>query len=661
MASYELKGPTAVKWGYGSNNWQTISSGGTYSFGKTSSGVNYVAMFQFTIPSGITNISQIILYAYGYPNTDGGAIAGRTTVARLSTSTPYNTSGSTTVNQWVNFTGYLSQSNTNAIKTPLGNTYRTYSYAFTSGLSTLTAGSKIFVYILGVDNSSYSDALRTTQYPYLDITYGNTTPTTYRITYYKNDGSGTSSTPSDQSALTSGSSYTLKYLSQLGWSRSGYTFKGWGSSSSATSTSSAGTSKTCYGNTSWYAIWTQDAVQYTVKFYPGDHATVSNTSANAISRTYTKGGSLTLLSNNAFTGETSYTYYTTNYYLQGGDVTSYNYPSSSSNYTRSGSASNYCYSVRDDKKSSYSYEYWRGSDTSGVRKCGDTYSNLDGNINMWPNWSEAVNYNAQFNPPNASRTGYKLTGWATSPAGTPNYQSGTRYSQSSNQNLYAIWEANEFKITFSPGNYGSGSSRQLTTTNGQLTTLSADYFTRPAGTTYYSNYYLQGGTMSTPSGFSVNTSTTYGPHYQTSNKTTYYHNYWNNDPNGTPQSGEGVNYWNCNKTYTFTSNLTLYPEWNSSIPQYTLPTPTKVGYKFVTWNTNSSGTGTNYAAGTSYQLTSNKTFYAIWEPEWTIKINNGTNWGDYHIWIYTGASSNNGWRQAIPYVYDGSNWKITKI
>ena len=167
--------------------------------------------------------------------------------------------------------------------------------------------------------------------------------------------------------------------------------------------------------------------------------------------------------------------------------------------------------------------------------------------------------------------------------------------------------------------------------------------------------------MSTPPGFSVDTSATYGPHYQTSNKTTYYHNYWNTDPNGSPKNNMGVDCWQCNITYSFTSDMTIYPEWGSSVPKYTLPTPTKVGYKFVAWNTNASGTGTNYAAGTEFALRSNKTFYAIWEPEWTIKINNGTTWGDYHVWIYTGATSNNGWQQAIPYVYDGSNWKLTKI
>ena len=278
--------------------------------------------------------------------------------------------------------------------------------------------------------------------------------------------------------------------------------------------------------------------------------------------------------------------------------------------------------------------------------------------------SSSYTYSSGGNYIPSGNSSYKWSGWCRNSDG-----SGTKYSTPKAAfedgyayiTLYAIFEPAEFKITFSPGNYGRGNSKELTTTNGKLTTLPANYFTRSAGTTYYFNYYLQGGTMSTPPGFSVDTSATYGPHYQTSNKTTYYHNYWNTDPNGSPKNNMGVDCWSCGATYSFTSDMTIYPEWGSSVPKYTLPTPTKVGYKFVAWNTNASGTGTNYAAGTEFALRSNKTFYAIWEPEWTIKINNGTTWGDYHVWIYTGATSNNGWQQAIPYVYDGSNWKLTKI
>lgn len=475
------------------------------------------------------------------------------------------------------------------------------------------------------------------------------------------------SSPGRVTVSSNKSTFTFPTASSLGWTRSGYTLANWNTTQSSTGTnySPGSTYAITYSDlqSSYYARWQQNAPStVTFTFNPGSYSDGSKSSYTR-SYSYSSNSNVSLPSGSDYftgtidSGSKQYYYLTCNCGA-GSFSNGVSVANASSDWTR--------------LQTQYVQNGWSLNNgvTSGTR-----YTNYtpDSNTTFYPYWGDQESswqYDITLSIPNEkpTRSGYSFVEWNTNSSGTgTSYQPGGSIRQPasngyfSNIALYAIWETGEFKITFSPGNYGSGSGRELTTTNGKLTTLPANYFTRSAGTTYYSNYYLQGGTMSTPSGFSVNTSVTYGPRYQTSDKTTYYHNYWNNDPNGTPQSGEGVNYWNCNKTYTFTSNLTLYPEWNSSIPQYILPTPTKVGYKFVTWNTNASGTGTNYAAGTKYELTSNKTFYAIWEPEWTIKINNGTSWGDYHVWIYTGTSSNNGWQQAIPYVYDGSNWKLTKI
>lgn len=89
--------------------------------------------------------------------------------------------------------------------------------------------------------------------------------------------------------------------------------------------------------------------------------------------------------------------------------------------------------------------------------------------------------------------------------------------------------------------------------------------------------------------------------------------------------------------------------------------PTRSGYAFLGWSKTSTGSVAYNNAREALDDGYTNTLYAVWEPEWIIKINNGTSWNNYHVWIYTGVSSNSGWRQAIPYVYDGSNWKITKI
>lgn len=532
----------------------------------------------------------------------------------------------------------------------------TYTYKVTNR-SNLPAGSKgCYIQFSGGNyqvQSMSEFTMGATTYPRFKFTYtdSSSTPTNYTITYNPNGAPGSSVSVS----VASGSKYTLR---SCPWTRSGYTFKGW--SASPTGTTPASSPQTCTGNKTWYAIWVKNVVtQYTVNFYPGDHAMVSNTPANAISRTYPEDGSLELLSKTAFTGRPDYTYYTTNYYLQGGDVTSYNYPSSSSNYTRSGSSSNYCYSVEDDKKTDYSYEYWRGSD-GYLRRCGDTYTGLNKNMDMWPNWTGSVGYNAQFNPPNATRTGYRLSGWATSPTGTPNYYSGTNYQQSSNQNLYAIWEADQVYINYYTDNdtaqptntvvqgpYDVGNRVQLSDGSGWI---SSKWGT---SVTFYTNYNFQGGSFSN----GVTPNSTYS--VSRTGKYDWVISGWL----------RGSQRYELSEQIRLNSNISLYPYWadSSSIvshAKFTPITPIRKGYKFLNWNTQANGNGTAYYANTEYNTSAidkDLTLYAIWEPEWTIKINNGTSWGDYHVWIYTGATSNNGWQQAIPYVYDGSNWKLTKI
>jgi len=61
--------------------------------------------------------------------------------------------------------------------------------------------------------------------------------------------------------------------------------------------------------------------------------------------------------------------------------------------------------------------------------------------------------------------------------------------------LYAIWQANEYTVTYNPGRYGSPSTTySATTTNYKLKIRDATY-TRSNGTTYYTNYYLSGGSI----------------------------------------------------------------------------------------------------------------------------------------------------------------------
>lgn len=111
---------------------------------------------------------------------------------------------------------------------------------------------------------------------------------------------------------------------------------------------------------------------------------------------------------------------------------------------------------------------------------------------------------------------------------------------------------------------------------------------------------------------------------------------WNTNANGT-----GTNYAG-GSSYTLASDITLYANWTAvSATQYTLTYNTngatsgsapasvtqdggtsitlnagtgfsRSGFTFSGWNTGADGTGTDYAGGSNYTLSSNATLYAKW-------------------------------------------------
>lgn len=118
-----------------------------------------------------------------------------------------------------------------------------------------------------------------------------------------------------------------------------------------------------------------------------------------------------------------------------------------------------------------------------------------------------------------TRTGYTFLGWSTSKtATTATWKAGGTYSTNAGDELFAVWQANTYAVSYD-ANGGSGA----------------------------------------PSG----------------------------------------------QTKTYGVNLTL-----SSVK------PTRERYKFVGWNTNSSGTGTSYSAGGTYSANSAVTLYAVWAEDY---------------------------------------------
>lgn len=129
-------------------------------------------------------------------------------------------------------------------------------------------------------------------------------------------------------------------------------------------------------------------------------------------------------------------------------------------------------------------------------------------------------------------------------------------------------------------------------------------------------------------------------------------NGWN-----TAANGSGTSY-AAESSYNKDSGATMYAQWTDSIKTYgsiVLPTPTKTGYKFNGWAESvdaSSGITGNY------QPKESLTLHAIWEPDGGVRIYL-KEYKEYKIALVY-ICIDGVWKLTIPYIYDknSSSWKI---
>jgi uncharacterized repeat protein (TIGR02543 family) len=215
--------------------------------------------------------------------------------------------------------------------------------------------------------------------------------------------------------------------------------------------------------------------------------------------------------------------------------------------------------------------------------------------------SQTVNYGAPVTVPDIGqgyRTGYTFNGWNTTSSGSGTYVAvSSPYFVYSNTTLYAQWKANP--------------------------------------TTYYSVYfYANGGSGSPPATQTVayNSSITL-PGAGSMYRTGYTFAGWTSSTGGTTVYSAG-------STYKITSSIGFYAKWTAN-PKYTLTfslnggsgtgpaqqsvtggssvtlpglgSAYRTGFTFDGWNTKPSGTGSQYAAGKSFVVSSDITLYAQWK------------------------------------------------
>jgi len=216
-----------------------------------------------------------------------------------------------------------------------------------------------------------------------------------------------------------------------------------------------------------------------------------------------------------------------------------------------------------------------------------------------------------------AKEGYSFNGWCINPscAGT-SYTEGSSYTVTSDVTFYAKWVAlSVCTVTFDDNGATNGIAPAIVETySGNSITLSGQGNMEKAGHSF-------GG--------------------------------WNTNADGT-----GTNY-AAYSSYTVTRNVTLYAKWTvvkmftvtfdgnnhtdgavpSSMSQDSgktimLPSQESMergGYNFGGWNTNASGTGTGYAAGSSYTVTKDITLFAKWTTmaAYTVKFStNGATSGN---------------------------------
>lgn len=241
--------------------------------------------------------------------------------------------------------------------------------------------------------------------------------------------------------------------------------------------------------------------------------------------------------------------------------------------------------------------------------------NLSVSVPAWTSYTVTFNANGGSGAPSAqtkwkdqtltlsstkpTRSGYTFVGWGTSTTDTTaDYSAGGKYTANAADTLYAIWKKT-ITLTYSP-NGGSGAPG---TQKADIYNATTSYkFTLSSTKPTRSGYTFLGWSTSssaTSASYSAGGSITLSANdtlYAIWSKKitlTYSANGGSNAP-----SAESATIYNATTSYKFTISSTK---------------PSRSGYTFLGWSTNSSATSATYSAGSSITLSANDTLYAVWK------------------------------------------------
>lgn len=642
--------PTATRTGYDFKGWSTSSSatsGSTGSYTPTDNVTLYAIWTKKTYP--------VTYYANGHgtapaaqTKTHDTALTLRAFIAQ-NTSTGYKVSynangGSSTPSTSSATTLTHTQTNWNTNSNGTGTNYRSK--------ASYTGNAALNLYAVW---STSSNAVTLAS----AITKASTSETGYKVTFNANGGtcSTTELTSTKTRSYTfnkwaAGSTSGTKYSAGASYTpagdvtmyatwtegvtnnsinlptptRTGYTFKGWSTSKSATSGVTGTYTPTAA--TTLYATWQINT--WTINYNANGHGTapssqtktygtaltlrpfISQQTATGYTVSFNKNGGTTTPSNLTSTIYYNQTYWNTkangsgtNYSSQGSYTTngantmyaiwstsngSVTLPSAISRsqstangYTvtfnaNGGSCSTTSLTATDTK--SYTFAGW--SYNGSTYTAGASFIPSEATT-MTANWAISTTLGS-ITLPTASKSGYTFVGWGTSASATSGVTGS--YTPNGNVTLYAVYSANGYQVTYNANGHGTAPANQ-TKTHGTALTLQS-FIANQTETGYTVTLNPNEGICTVPS---------------VTSEIEYKQTYWNTQANGS-----GTNY-ASRGTYNSDSNLTLYAIWSSTKKAVTLPTPTRNGYRFVGWSSNKNDT---IGVTGSYTPQGNITLYAIW-------------------------------------------------
>ncbi len=203
-----------------------------------------------------------------------------------------------------------------------------------------------------------------------------------------------------------------------------------------------------------------------------------------------------------------------------------------------------------------------------------------------------------------TRSGYSFAGWNTAADGN-----GTAYADkatvtiSGDLTLYAQWELNKYTITFK--NYDGTVLQEVEVNNGEVPVYTGNTPVREADT-YHTYRFVGWKTSGSNTIYETLPAATADTVYTATFSADIRQYRVTFDPQGGFFQGDQYSYLN-DTPYSFDVDAGDQPRVIFEVQ--------KNGYRLVEWNTKADGTGESKKYGDPYEVLSDITFYAIWEPE----------------------------------------------